>query len=200
MKHLAPAMRKTVAAALCAGLLCSAAACSRDQEEPVEQTIEQHDEMISRTMLYPNDLTVDGTQPDSVATAFVEIVENHDAATEKEEWASVARATELMTPESAAAYTADFNGGTETRWEDWVPWEAFTTAIPALADDVRPPDTENEVFRIVDAHIQVETPGDHAAHDIVRTHFLMLQKVDESWRVARWNISTPVDKAEESMK
>ena len=198
MTHPVTSMRKTVAVALCAGLLCGAAACSREQEAPAGQVIEHNDELINRSMIYPSDVTVDDTQPDSVAKAFVEVIENHDAATEKDEWASVARATELMTPEAATAYTSDFNGGTETRWEDWVRWEAFTTAIPAIADDVRPPDTDTEAFRTVDAHIQVETPGDHAAYDVVRTHFLTLQKVDAAWRVARWNISTPVEKAKES--
>lgn len=197
MTSLLSLAQKTVAAAMCGVLLCSATACGRDKEAAVESTVEQQDKMLNRTVLYPNDLNVDYTSPDSVSEAFVEVIENHDAATEKEEWASVARATDLMTPSAAQAYTADFNGGTETRWEDWLRWDAFTTAIPAFSNDVRPPDTETEAYRVIDAHIQVETPGDHAAQDLIRSHFLMLRNIDGKWLVARWNVASPVEKPKE---
>lgn len=198
MKPLPALAKKTVAAVACGFLLCSAVACGDSPQAETNGEVAQQDEDINRVLVYPNDLQVDDSSIDSVSKAFVEVIENHDASTDEQEWASVTRATDLMTPEAATAYTADLAGGTETQWENWRRWNAFTTAVPAFNEDARPSDTDTEAYRSVDAHIRVETPGDHASKDLVRTHFLTLNKVDGKWRVARWNVATPVEKPKEN--
>lgn len=129
----------------------------------------------------------DRTNPEAVAKDFVTILETHDAGVDVDEWTSLNRAADLMTPAQAKAQLAYTAGDSDSDWELWRENKALITPIVSLTKDRTPPDTDQKVFKVIRAQLRptaVEEEVDLPPRE--RIHFLTLERLGSHWSVAVW--------------
>lgn len=132
-------------------------------------------------------LTTDRTNPEAVAKDFVTILETHDAGVDVDEWTSLNRAADLMTPAQAKAQLAYTAGDSDSDWDLWREHKALVTPIVSPTKDRTPPDTDQQVSKVIRAQLrpaaadeEMELPARE------RIHFLTLERLGSHWAVAVW--------------
>lgn len=132
-------------------------------------------------------LNTDRSDPDAVARDFMTIVESHDAVHEADEWSSVQRATELMTPRLAQNSLAYPEALARSDWPLWVKAEAVVEPVVIFTNDRRPPDTDVKAMRPVLAQFTIVSSNDSVRLlPKQRMHFLTLEKLEGQWTVTVW--------------
>lgn len=132
-------------------------------------------------------LNTDRSDPDAVARDFMTIIESHDAINEADEWSSVQRATELMTPRLAQNSLAYPEALAHSDWPLWVKAEAVVSPVVIFTSDRRPPDTDVKVMRPVLAQFTIVSSNNSVQlAPKQRMHFLTLEKLEGQWTVSVW--------------
>ena len=164
----------------------SVAACGADQE-PDPETKTEVSSQEGQSFPDGSTLDTDFSDPDSVAENFVTIIESHNAAHESTEWASLARAEELMVPSSFEANMKITEGDVYTDWDVWRELKATTRPIVKVQDSE---DDGTTATRIITAAINVNSGvPNQTARSGHRTHTITLTKQGDKWLVDTWKPS-----------